>query len=230
MTLALQAVLTIPETADPAQPFTEVQQGLSEPYGQVIDRLHDALEEQVADREAKDALLQRLAVENTNADCRKVLQALPMNATPAQMIEACCRVGSVTHHTKLLASAFAAALSISHNPRVTKNAIGAERSSPDHFMSRGKAGFSSIHANDFSPKTQLGFSATHPERQLGCAGYLCCGYSSSWPLGSACSCSSAAAAFLGTREQGASLGRRGAIVVPRGSCPGIAAARGSQVA
>lgn len=33
VTLALQAVLTIPETADPAQPFTEVQQGLSEPYG-----------------------------------------------------------------------------------------------------------------------------------------------------------------------------------------------------
>lgn len=90
MTLALQAVLTIPETADPAQPFREVQQGLSEPYGQVIDGLCDALEEQVADREAKDALLQRLAVENMNADCRKVLQALPMNATPAQVIEACC--------------------------------------------------------------------------------------------------------------------------------------------
>lgn len=28
--------------------------------------------------------------------------------------------------------------------------MGAERSSPDHFMSRGKAGCSSIHANDFS--------------------------------------------------------------------------------
>ena len=60
-TLALQAMLRIPETGKPGQPFTKVQQGVSEPYMQFIGRLRDALDKQIDNREAKDALLQKLA-------------------------------------------------------------------------------------------------------------------------------------------------------------------------
>lgn len=120
VTLALQATLRIPETGKPTLSFTKVQQGVSEPYMQCIDRLHDALDKETDNREAKDALLQKLAVENTNTDCKKVLQPLPMNTTLVQMTEVCNQVGSIDHHTESLASAFAAALTISQDPRGQK--------------------------------------------------------------------------------------------------------------
>ncbi|KAK4829227.1 hypothetical protein QYF61_002492 [Mycteria americana] len=105
-------MLQLPEVGKPEQSFTSIQQGLQEPYMQFIDRLRDALDKQIENREAKEALILKLAVENANMDYKKLLQAMPVNSTLVQMIEACNRVGSIEHHTAVLARAFAAALSI----------------------------------------------------------------------------------------------------------------------
>lgn len=149
-TLVLQAMLRIPETGKPTQPFTKVQQGVSEPYMQFIDRLCDALDKQIDNREAKEALLQKLAVENANTDCKKVLQALPVNTTIVQMIEACNQVGSIEHHTESLASAFAAALTISQDPKGQKIMLSVWKPEPPNFRmppawARGRLARSSAH-------------------------------------------------------------------------------------
>lgn len=96
--LALQAVLKLPEAGKVEPSFTSSRQQVSEPYTQFID---------IDNREAKEALM---AAENANTDCKKILQALPVNTTLAQMTEACDRVGSIEHHAVALAVAFAVAL------------------------------------------------------------------------------------------------------------------------
>ncbi|KAK4822304.1 hypothetical protein QYF61_013003 [Mycteria americana] len=87
--LALQAMLRLPEVGKPEQLFTSIRQGLEEPYMQFIDRLTDVLDKQIENREAKEALILKLAMENANMDCKKLLQALPVNSTLVQMIKAC---------------------------------------------------------------------------------------------------------------------------------------------
>uniref|UniRef100_A0A8B9DNE3 CCHC-type domain-containing protein n=1 Tax=Anser cygnoides TaxID=8845 RepID=A0A8B9DNE3_ANSCY len=108
--LAFQAMLKLPEVGKAEPSFTSIRQQITEPYMQFIDRLRDALDKQIDNREAKEALILKLAVENANTDCKKILQALPANTTLVQMIEACNRVGSIEHHTAALAGAFATAL------------------------------------------------------------------------------------------------------------------------
>ncbi|KAK4814001.1 hypothetical protein QYF61_004631 [Mycteria americana] len=71
--LALQAMLRLPEVGKPEQSFTSIRQGLQEPYMQFIDRLRDALDKQIENPEAKEALVLKLAVENANTDCKKLL-------------------------------------------------------------------------------------------------------------------------------------------------------------
>lgn len=66
-----------------------IRQQVSELYMQFIDRLWDAVDKQIDNCEAKEALMLKLAVENGNRDCEKILQALPINTTLVQMIEAC---------------------------------------------------------------------------------------------------------------------------------------------
>lgn len=110
--LALQAMLKLREVGKVEPSFTSIRQQVSEPYMQFIDRLRDALDKQIDNREEKEALMLKLAVENANTDCKKVLQALLVNTTLVQIIEACNRVGSIEHHTAALAGAFAAALQI----------------------------------------------------------------------------------------------------------------------
>lgn len=108
--LALQAMLELPAAGEAEPSFTSVRQRVTEPYVQFIDRLRGALDRQIDNREAKEVLTLKLAVENANADCKKILRALPANTTLVQMIKACNRAGSIDHHAAALAGAFAAAL------------------------------------------------------------------------------------------------------------------------
>ncbi|XP_037228141.1 uncharacterized protein LOC119140709 [Falco rusticolus] len=79
-----------------------------EPYMQFIDRLKQALERQVDNAEARDILLTKLAVENANVDCKRLLKSLPNpNPTLVEMVEACNRIGMVDHKFEAMASAFA---------------------------------------------------------------------------------------------------------------------------
>uniref|UniRef100_A0A8B9U473 CCHC-type domain-containing protein n=1 Tax=Anas zonorhyncha TaxID=75864 RepID=A0A8B9U473_9AVES len=108
--LALQAMLKLPGAGEAEPPFTSVRQRLTEPYMRFIGRLRGALDRQIDNREAKEVLTLKLAVENANADCKKILRALPANSTLVQMIKACSPAGSIDHHAAALAAAFAAAL------------------------------------------------------------------------------------------------------------------------
>ena len=76
---------------------------------QFIDRLKQALERQVDNAEARDILLTKLAVENANVDCKRLLKSLPNpNPTLVEMVEACNRIGTVDHKFEAMAAAFAA--------------------------------------------------------------------------------------------------------------------------
>ena len=73
------------------------------------DRLKQALERQIENAEAREILLLKLAVENANTDCKKLLKSLPnQNPTLTEMIEACNHIGTLEHQYETLAKALAA--------------------------------------------------------------------------------------------------------------------------
>lgn len=71
-----------------------------------VDCLKDALDNQVTHQEAREFLLLKLAVENANLDCQRVLRTLE-NPTLAQMMQACHRIGTTEHKYEAMAAAFA---------------------------------------------------------------------------------------------------------------------------
>jgi len=108
--MALQAFLTLPEPGKQPISFTSIKQGVSEPYMTFIGRLCDAVEKQIENSEARESLLIKLALENANADCKKILIALPRNATLVEMVEAASRVGTLEQQATMLVGAFAATM------------------------------------------------------------------------------------------------------------------------
>ncbi|KAM9635106.1 endogenous retrovirus group K member 6 Gag polyprotein-like [Morphnus guianensis] len=108
--MAFKAMMTLPEEGKNVMSFTQVKQGPQESYMSFIDRLRDAITKQVSSVEAQNALALKLAVENANADCKKVLMALPRDASLVDMVEACNKVGTTSFQMTALAEAFAVAL------------------------------------------------------------------------------------------------------------------------
>uniref|UniRef100_A0A8C4JZ42 Gag polyprotein n=1 Tax=Dromaius novaehollandiae TaxID=8790 RepID=A0A8C4JZ42_DRONO len=103
--LALQALRKVP-AGMPAQSFATVRQGPQEPYIQFLDRLQNAIHQQIESEEAQRLLLMQLAMENANADCQKALRPLrSANLSLADMIRACQNVGMESHRADLLAAA-----------------------------------------------------------------------------------------------------------------------------
>lgn len=106
---ARKALLKIPDSQKPQKAFTTITQEPRESYMQFIDRLKQALERQIDNVEAREILLLKLAVENANADCKKLLKSLPNpNPSLVEMVEACNRIGTVDHKFEAMAAAFAA--------------------------------------------------------------------------------------------------------------------------
>lgn len=97
---ALGAFLKVPDAGKTQCLFSSIKQGLGEPFMQFIDKLKDSLDKQMASEEAREILLQKMAIENANKDCQKVLH--PLNKpTLSQMIDTCNKLG-------MMAAAFAA--------------------------------------------------------------------------------------------------------------------------
>ncbi|KAF4794952.1 hypothetical protein TURU_097060 [Turdus rufiventris] len=85
--LARQAFYTVPE-AKPLPTFTNVQQGLSEPYSHFVDRLAQALQTQEdLDEENKQQMLKLLAFENANSKTKSLLTTSPQGAEVGEMLE-----------------------------------------------------------------------------------------------------------------------------------------------
>ncbi|KAM6275310.1 uncharacterized protein M6G45_000829 [Spheniscus humboldti] len=111
--LAFQAMSKVPDTGRPVKSFTNIKQGSNESYTDFIDKLQEAIQKQVQNPEAKEVLLMKLAIENANEDCKRVLHTL-RNPTLVDMLDACNRVGSITHKNEVFAACLAAALRTSN--------------------------------------------------------------------------------------------------------------------
>uniref|UniRef100_A0A8C3VBQ2 CCHC-type domain-containing protein n=1 Tax=Catharus ustulatus TaxID=91951 RepID=A0A8C3VBQ2_CATUS len=116
---ARQAFLKVPDAQKPQKAFTSIIQEAQEPYIHFIDCLKQALECQIDNPEAHEILLLKLAVENANTGCKKLLKSLPnQKPTLLEMVEACNRIGTIEHQYKALAAALAAIKSPSECARL----------------------------------------------------------------------------------------------------------------
>ena len=109
--LALQALLKVPDVGRATKSFTLIKQGRGEGYISFLDCLKEALEKQVENAEAREVLLLKLAFDNVNMDCKKVLLPLK-NPLLTDMIEATQKVESMSHNMETLATAFATAMKV----------------------------------------------------------------------------------------------------------------------
>ena len=82
-----------------AQPsFVKTMQGPSEPYTDVLGRLRVAVEGAVGRDEISEILLQTLAFENANPECKLILGPLKGQGTSiAECIRACLGIGGTKH-------------------------------------------------------------------------------------------------------------------------------------
>ncbi|KAG8147156.1 hypothetical protein E2320_022841, partial [Naja naja] len=93
----LHAFKKVPVTGKPSKSFSTIKQGPNELYAEFIDRLQEAIQRQIENDDAKGQLMKKMAVENANADCKRILQPL-MNkegVTLADMLRACTDVGLI---------------------------------------------------------------------------------------------------------------------------------------
>lgn len=113
--LAMRALTKIADMSVPTHSFSSVRQNPSKLYTQFIERLQDAVEKQIANSDTRSLLILRLARDNANEDCRKIIDALPKeNLSLEDMINACAKVGTMSHSMDMLANAMAAAMKTFH--------------------------------------------------------------------------------------------------------------------
>ncbi|XP_071585757.1 endogenous retrovirus group K member 9 Gag polyprotein-like [Heliangelus exortis] len=105
---AKRAFLKIPDASKPQKAFTSIIQGPKEPYMEFISKLQQALEKQIDNVDARNILLLKLAVENANADCKRLLKSLPRSdPTLVEMMQACNCFGTPDYKYETTAAAFA---------------------------------------------------------------------------------------------------------------------------
>lgn len=74
---------------------------------QFVDKLKGNLVKQVGNEEAREILLQKMAIKNATEDCQGVLR--PLNKpTLLQLIGTCNKVGTMQHQCNMMAAAFVA--------------------------------------------------------------------------------------------------------------------------
>ncbi|KAJ7395792.1 hypothetical protein BTVI_151730 [Pitangus sulphuratus] len=110
----IEAILRTAELSVPKPRYASIRQDTREPYLPFIERLFAAIEKQGFDAGLRDALVKQLARDNANADCQKIIDALPGDPSLNDMILACSKVGSVDHEMTALATAMAAVTTTDH--------------------------------------------------------------------------------------------------------------------
>lgn len=103
----MRALRRVPVTDKPQKSFSAIRQGNSEPYPAFVDRLQEAIARQIDNDQAQNELLVKLAYENANTDCKRILTPIVhrQGYTLADMLTACAEVGSKHHEMALLAAA-----------------------------------------------------------------------------------------------------------------------------
>lgn len=94
--LTERAFFLTPSNSIPSHNFSTIKQAVDESFIKFIDRLKESVEKQGENLEAQKELLCVLAMANANENCKKILQALPLDPAPTidKMIEACTKLTS----------------------------------------------------------------------------------------------------------------------------------------
>lgn len=91
--------------------FVKIMQGATEPYTDFLARLKVAVERAIGKDQISQILLQTLAYENANSECKRILDPLRgQGANIAEYVLACSGVGGVEHQANVFATAMATAL------------------------------------------------------------------------------------------------------------------------
>lgn len=90
-----------------ATAFQKIHQGPKEPYTEFIARLQESIKKQVTNAEAADTILQLLAYENANEDCKKAIRPFKGKASLTKYIKMCQGVGTESFKANMMAQATA---------------------------------------------------------------------------------------------------------------------------
>ena len=82
---ALNAWDRLPEPGRKVESYTRVRQGQGEPYTDFLQRLIKALNTGITDPEARRLILESLAFENANLDCKKIIGPLKSRSAPMDL-------------------------------------------------------------------------------------------------------------------------------------------------
>ncbi|TRZ06919.1 hypothetical protein HGM15179_020189 [Zosterops borbonicus] len=91
--------------------LTNPSAGIDETFIKFIDRLRDTIDKQIDCSQAREELLSKPAASNANAECKKIIRALPLDSEPTiqQMVEACTRLTTMEHTVALAGTSIAQA-------------------------------------------------------------------------------------------------------------------------
>lgn len=102
----------------PELDFTEIKQGMDEPYIKFLDHLKSALDKQIPIDHARQQLLKWLAISNANPSCKRILCALSHDPRPTltKLVDACNRLGTCKHTAAMQAEVLANAIKTAKTP------------------------------------------------------------------------------------------------------------------
>ena len=102
----LRAWLHVVPTGHAQPSFVKTMQGPNEPYTDFLARLRVAVERAVGRDEISEILLQTLAFENANPECKCILGPLKgQGASIAEYIRACLGIGGTEHQANVFPTA-----------------------------------------------------------------------------------------------------------------------------
>ncbi|XP_039188762.1 endogenous retrovirus group K member 8 Gag polyprotein-like [Crotalus tigris] len=133
--------------------FAKIYQGSSQSYGDFIDQLQKAVFREIRNPIAQKELIKKLAYENANEDCRRIIQPLlsKPDAELADYIQACRIVGTNVHNMETLAMALQ-----NIKGETFKNGNCFNCGKPGHFRAQCRAPGGGAHqsnSNQNKPKT-----------------------------------------------------------------------------
>ena len=104
---------------------TNIRQGAAEAYIDFIDHLQEAIERQIDNDRAAEALLWQLAYENANKDCRAIIGPLRTSTKDiSEFIKACQDICTKHYKASLLAAAVKGESPLGIVPTVARAGIG----------------------------------------------------------------------------------------------------------
>ncbi|RMC03453.1 hypothetical protein DUI87_20652 [Hirundo rustica rustica] len=103
--MGMAALVQTIEMAALKESFAAVIQGTHKPFLQFAERLTASVERQVDDLNARQLVLKNLVRTNCNAECRRIIEALPGDPSLPQIVQACARIGATGYKMAALATA-----------------------------------------------------------------------------------------------------------------------------